>query len=69
MISRERMIVFGILWVAGWSFLFLLDPSFACRIFRREQTESHVRSARMMGAIGLGLATVSAVLELVGRSR
>lgn len=68
MLSREQMIVFGILWVAGWSLLFLLYPSVACRIFRREQTESYFRKARMMGAIGLGLAIVSIILELVGRS-
>jgi hypothetical protein len=68
MLSREQMILFGILWVAGWSLLFLLYPALACRVFRREQTEGYVRRARMMGVIGLGLAIVSVILELAGRN-
>jgi hypothetical protein len=68
MLSREQMIVLGIVWVAGWGFLFFRYPSVACRIFRRQQTEKRLRMARVMGAIGLGLASISVVLDLVWRN-
>jgi len=59
------MIVLGILWVAGWGCLFLYNPTLVCRILRREQTAKRIRIVRIVGAVSLVLALVSAVLELL----
>jgi hypothetical protein len=62
-ISREQIIVLGILWVAGWGISFLFNPARVCRIIRWKQTAKRSRIIRMVGAVSLVLALVSAFLE------
>jgi hypothetical protein len=62
------MIVLGIIWVGIWGFLFAYNPNLICRIFRRQETPRRLRNVRILGAAGLLLTVVSAVLEFALRN-
>ena len=65
MISQEKMIAVGAIWVVGFAFLSFANPQSVCNVFRQEPTSKGLRRIRLIGAIGLGIAFLSLVVAFI----
>jgi uncharacterized membrane protein len=59
--DEARFGAIAILFVGGWSVLFLYHPKLVCRIFRQEATDKLVLRIQRIGAVEMAVVVITLI--------